>query len=195
VRGLRVILRGPAGGLPAVRGIDFDLGEAEVLGLVGESGCGKSMTALALMGLLPPRAAAVEAGRLSLRGADLLSLPARWKRAPGGHRLAMIFQDPATALDPVFRVGGQIAAAVRRTRGAAAGEARRVAMDALERVGFEDAETTARAYPHQLSGGMRQLVMIAMAMAVQPPRSTSPPSPSCCSTCWKCRNDSAPAFC
>jgi len=168
VRGLRVILRGPAGALPAVRGIDFDLGEAEVLGLVGESGCGKSMTALALMGLLPPRAASVEAGRLWLRGVDLRSRPARRARAPDGHRLAMIFQDPATALDPVFRVGGQIAAAVRRTRGASAGEAHRVALDALEKVGFDDAETTARAYPHQLSGGMRQLVMIAMAMAVQP---------------------------
>jgi oligopeptide/dipeptide ABC transporter ATP-binding protein len=158
--------------LTAVREVSFAIAPGEVLGLVGESGSGKSVTSLALMGLLPPQART--SGRAEFAEADgppvdLLSAPAEQLRALRGSRIAMIFQEPMTALNPVMRVGDQVAEAVLahhpRTSKSEAG---RRAVEALREVALPDPEKNARDYPHQLSGGMRQRVMIAMAIVNRP---------------------------
>ncbi|WP_371731886.1 ABC transporter ATP-binding protein [Thermaerobacter sp. PB12/4term] len=165
VRGLEVTFPTPAGPARAVGGIDFDLYAGEVLGLVGESGSGKSVTALALMGLLPPGAQV--RGEVLFNGQNLLAQPeAQWRRVRG-QEMAMIFQEPMTSLNPVMTVGAQIAESLV-LHGTPAGTARRRAVELLERVGIPEPERRARQYPHQLSGGMRQRVMIAMAMACRP---------------------------
>ncbi|EKP94130.1 ABC transporter ATP-binding protein [Thermaerobacter subterraneus] len=165
VRGLEVTFPTPAGPARAVGGIDFDLYAGEVLGLVGESGSGKSVTALALMGLLPPGAQV--RGEVLLNGKNLLAQPeSHWRRVRG-QEMAMIFQEPMTSLNPVMTVGAQIAEALI-LHGTPAGAARRRAVELLERAGIPEPERRALQYPHQLSGGMRQRVMIAMAMACRP---------------------------
>jgi oligopeptide/dipeptide ABC transporter ATP-binding protein len=153
--------------VPVVRGVSFSLRRGEVVGLVGESGSGKTMTALALLRLLPP-AARISSGSVRLEGEELLDLPeARLRRVRGG-RIAMVFQEPMTALNPVYTIGFQIAEAVRAhrrlSRAAARAEARRL----LERVAVADAASRLDDYPHQLSGGQRQRAMIAMALASGP---------------------------
>jgi peptide/nickel transport system ATP-binding protein len=151
----------------ALDGVSFGLDRGRVLGLVGESGSGKTMTALCLMRLLPP-AARILGGRVLFDGRDLLALPEREMRAVRGAGLAMIFQEPMTALNPVLTVGRQIAEAValHRPLGRRAAWERAVAL--LGEVGFPDPEHRARDYPHQLSGGMRQRAMIAMAISCEP---------------------------
>ncbi len=157
--------------LPAVRGLSFAIAPGEVLGLVGESGSGKSVTALAIMGLLPP--AAMVAGEITLQNGDgvaarLTSLPAEQLRQLRGSRVAMIFQEPMTALNPVMRVGDQIAEAVLAHRRVPKAEAWRRAVEGMRDVAIPEPEERARSYPHQLSGGMRQRVMIAMAIVNRP---------------------------
>jgi peptide/nickel transport system ATP-binding protein len=163
---LTVTLGDGRGRVRVLDGVSFALGRGETLGMVGESGCGKSMTALALMGLLP--AGAHAGGRLLFDGIDLLDLTAAEQRALRGRRLAMIFQEPMTALNPVVPVGVQIAETliVHERVGAAAAEAR--AVELLDRVGIAAPAARAHAFPHQMSGGMRQRVMIAMAIACRP---------------------------
>ena len=150
----------------AVRGIDFSLDSGGTLGIVGESGCGKSITALALMGLLPDGAQA--GGRVELEGRELLALPDREMRHIRGRRVAMIFQEPMTSLNPVHRVGKQIAEAMALHRGLKGAEARRQVIQLLARVGLPEPETRVEAFPHELSGGQRQRVMIAMALSCEP---------------------------
>lgn len=151
-----------------VDGISFDIREGEIVGLVGESGCGKSVTAMALMGLLPPGVTKITSHSIKLAGEELNTLgPKAWEKVRG-RRVSMIFQEPATALDPVFTIGGQISRVIRRVRRCNRSQAWDKALSALEDGGFPDPEQVARAYPHQLSGGMRQLAMIAMAVATEP---------------------------
>ena len=151
-----------------VSGVSFSIGEGEVLGLVGESGCGKSMTSLAIMGLLPDPGPRVRTGRIELDGVDVTNL-APWQRVEAGHgNIAMIFQEPMTSLNPVLRIDEQIAEAVRVHDGLSGAAARERARELLEMVRIPDAALQMAAYPHQLSGGMRQRVMIAIALACRP---------------------------
>ncbi|MFO0981801.1 MAG: ABC transporter ATP-binding protein [Planctomycetota bacterium] len=150
-----------------VDGISFAIGRGETLCLVGESGCGKSMTALALMQLVPAPAR-ITAGVVRYDGRDLTSMDAAELRRIRGNRIAMIFQEPMTALNPVFSIGHQIDEVLRVHQRKRASVARADTVALLRRVGIADAEARARQYPHQLSGGMKQRVMIAMALACRP---------------------------
>jgi peptide/nickel transport system ATP-binding protein len=161
----------PKAAAPAVRGLSFSIAPGEVLGLVGESGSGKSITSLAIMGLLPP--AAVVTGEITFQNGDgtplhLTTLPSDQLRQLRGSRMAMIFQEPMTALNPVMRVGEQIAEAVLAHHRVSKAEAWRRAVEGMRDVAIADADERARSYPHQLSGGMRQRVMIAMAIVNRP---------------------------
>ncbi len=168
VRDLTVSLGSDAAPVDIVAGVSFGIEKGEILGLVGESGCGKSITSLAIMGLLPRPGPRIRAGHVVLAGTDVTQLEP-WQRAEAGHgRIAMIFQEPMTSLNPVRRIGDQIAEAVRvhdRISGAAA-LAR--ARELLELVRIPDAAVQLSAYPHQLSGGQRQRIMIAIALACRP---------------------------
>ena len=162
-----VVSVGPSGDLlDIVNGVSFAIGPGEILALVGESGCGKSMTSLAVMGLLPKPDARVRRGRIALDGADVTEATPyeRVRRGHGG--IAMVFQEPMTSLNPVMRIGEQIAEAVR-VHDPDADEAVRV-RELLDLVRIPDAALQIRAYPHELSGGMRQRVMIAVALACRP---------------------------
>ena len=154
------------GSVPAVHGVSFALSRGRRTGLIGESGSGKTLTALAIMGLLPDGLAA--SGVAMYRGEDLLTLPDGRLCELRGDRLAMVFQEPMTALNPVMRVGEQVAEPLRVHRGLSRAAALREAARLLERVQVPDAAEKLRAYPHQLSGGQRQRAMIAMAMACSP---------------------------
>jgi peptide/nickel transport system ATP-binding protein len=162
-----VNLRVRFGALPVVDGVSFTLNSGEVLGIVGESGSGKSVSALALMRLLPKQAT-ITADRLTFMGEDLLSASERRYEGLRGASMAMIFQEPMTALNPVLTIGSQIMETVRRHTGADRRQARARALDALKRVGIPAADQRIDEYPHQMSGGMRQRVMIAMALACTP---------------------------
>jgi peptide/nickel transport system ATP-binding protein len=155
--------RGPA---QAVRKVSFALKRGGTLGLVGESGCGKSITALALMGLLPE--SAVVSGSIKLDGRELVGLPDADYCTLRGNRISMIFQEPMTALNPMHTVGRQIAEPLRRHKGFSGAAARKEAIALLDRVGLPDAARRVDAYPHQFSGGQRQRVTIAIALACQP---------------------------
>ena len=155
--------RGPA---EAVRGVSFTLGRGETLGLVGESGCGKSITALALMGLLPD--SAVVGGSIRFDGRELAGLADRDYCKLRGNRVSMIFQEPMTALNPMHTIGDQVAEPLRQHTDCSAADAREQAIALLDRVGLPDATKRVDAYPHQFSGGQRQRVTIAMALACQP---------------------------
>jgi peptide/nickel transport system ATP-binding protein len=166
VENLRVGLSTSRGLADAVRGVSFSLERGETLGLVGESGCGKSITAMALMGLLPDRAIAT--GSIRLDGVELVGLPEPEYCKLRGNRLGMIFQEPMTALNPMHTVGRQVAEPLLRHKGYSAADARKEAIALLDRVGLPDAAKRVDAYPHQFSGGQRQRVTIAMALACQP---------------------------
>lgn len=168
VRGLGVELRVRDAFRPLVGDLDFSLPAGKITGLAGASGSGKTLTALALMGLADPRTFRVRCERLTIAGEDLDTRSDHAMQAARGRRLAMVFQDPATALDPVFTVGHQLRRAIARLPGVDRGAARARAVQALAEVGFPDPEGLFRRYPHELSGGMRQLVVIAMAQAVRP---------------------------
>jgi oligopeptide/dipeptide ABC transporter ATP-binding protein len=166
VADLRVRFPVRGGAREVVAGIGYTIGEGRTLGVVGESGCGKSMTALALMGLVPPPGSSE--GTLSFDGRDLnAQSPEEWRRTRGG-QVAMIFQEPMTALNPVMPVGHQIAEVMMLHRGMSWAEGEQHAVTMLEAVGINSPAERARAYPHQLSGGMRQRAMIAMALAGEP---------------------------
>ena len=153
--------------LTAVDGLTFSVEAGATVGLVGESGCGKSVTSLAVMGLLPRRGATVT-GRVLFDGDDLLELDPQEMRALRGRELAMVFQDPQTSLNPVLTIGRQVTEVLERHRGMNRREADVEAADLLDRVGIPDPVSRLKSYPHQLSGGMRQRAMIAMALACQP---------------------------
>jgi ABC-type dipeptide/oligopeptide/nickel transport system ATPase component len=155
------------GGARVVDGVDFELTAAETLGLVGESGSGKTMTALALLRLLPPGARIV-AGRITLAGEDLVAASDARVRALRGGVIAMVFQDPMTALNPVLTIGTQLERVIARHRRLSGRPARDVAVAALARVGIAAPEQRLHEPPHRLSGGMRQRVAIAMALACEP---------------------------
>jgi peptide/nickel transport system ATP-binding protein len=155
------------GTLRAVRGIDFQVERGEMLCLVGESGCGKSMTSLALMGLLPRRATR-RAARLVFDGIDLQALDERAMAKLRGNRIAMIFQEPMTSLNPSYTLGNQLCEALRQHRKVSGAQARDRAVYLLERAGIANAAERLGQYPHQLSGGLRQRVMIAMALMCEP---------------------------
>jgi peptide/nickel transport system ATP-binding protein len=166
VRDLRVALPTNRGATEIVRGLSFDLNKGETLGIVGESGCGKSMTALALMGLLPE--GAETAGEVSYQGENLLRASEKRLCDLRGNRLAMIFQEPMTSLNPLHRIGDQVAEPLTLHAGLSRRQAKERAVELLDRVGIPDPRSRLDAYPHQLSGGQRQRVMIAMALACGP---------------------------
>jgi oligopeptide/dipeptide ABC transporter ATP-binding protein len=151
-----------------VDGVSFSLTRGETLALVGESGCGKSLTSLSLLRLVPPPGRIEPQSRIRLGGVDVLALEGEALRQIRGRRIGMIFQDPMTSLNPVFRAGDQIAEAVRAHFPVSRREAAERALVLLKEVGIPDPASRARAYPHQLSGGMRQRVMIAIALAAEP---------------------------
>jgi oligopeptide/dipeptide ABC transporter ATP-binding protein len=152
---------------PAAHGVSFDLAPGEVLGVVGESGCGKSVTALSILRLVPEPPARVQ-GQILFRGADLRSLPEREMRKVRGGQIAMVFQDPLSSLNPVMTVGYQVAEAIALHQHVPMKVAWDRAVEMLDRVRIPDAEARAHSYPHQVSGGQRQRVMIAMAFACNP---------------------------
>ncbi|WP_326550012.1 ABC transporter ATP-binding protein [Micromonospora sp. NBC_01813] len=152
----------------AVDGVSFSVDAGEVTGLVGESGCGKSVTSLAIMGLLPPGKGVQVRGKADFDGTDLLQLGSRALRDVRGRDVAMIFQDPLSSLNPVVPIGVQVTEVLVRHRGMRGEPARKEAADLLDRVGIPDPTRRLKEYPHQLSGGMRQRALIAMAVACRP---------------------------
>jgi peptide/nickel transport system ATP-binding protein len=167
VTGLSVDIPTPGGMLHAVRGIDFHVARGETLCIVGESGCGKSMTALAMMGLLP-KSAQRSVGRLHFDGMDLTTATPKAVNALRGARMAMIFQEPMTSLNPSYTIGEQMTEGLRRHQGADRQTATNRAIALLGKVGIANAGERLGQYPHQLSGGLRQRVMIAMALMCGP---------------------------
>ena len=158
----------PAGFVSAVDDVSFGIRRGEVLGLVGESGCGKSATALTLLRLLPRPPAVIKGGQVFFHGQNLLTLPVAELRKIRGAKIGLIFQEPMTALSPLHRIGDQLVEALMLHRHIPIHEARAVGLDWLRRVRMPDAEQRMRDYPHHLSGGMRQRVMLAMTMMLEP---------------------------
>ena len=168
IRDLTVLFTGPDGVARAVDGVDLTVEEGETVGLVGESGCGKSVTAAAVLRLVDPPGHIAHGSSIRLEGRDLLALGAKEIRAVRGNHVALVFQEPLSALDPVLRIGAQIAEAIRAHEHVSRSTARWRAVEMLTAVGIPDAARHAAAYPHQLSGGMRQRALIAMALACHP---------------------------
>jgi oligopeptide/dipeptide ABC transporter ATP-binding protein len=167
VRDLRVEIATRRGVVHAVDGATFALNRGDALGLVGESGCGKTMTLRAILGLLPPGARIVS-GQVLLDGSDLVGVSPEQMQDVRGSKVSMIFQEPMTALNPVMRLGEQIAEGPSAHLGQSRRQAYQTAIDLMRLVGIPDAERRARSYPHELSGGMRQRIMIAIALACRP---------------------------
>jgi len=168
VRGLRTYFDTEDGVVKAVDGVSFRIGLRRTFALVGESGCGKSVTALTILRVLPVPPARVAGGAVELEGRNLLGLSERGMRDVRGGQISMIFQEPMTSLNPVFTCGNQIVEAIRLHRSVSGSEARRLAIDMLAKVGIPDPVQRFGEYPHQLSGGMRQRVMIGMALSCDP---------------------------
>ena len=168
VRNLHTHFFGREGVVHAVDGVDFDVDRGKTLGIVGESGCGKSVTALSIMGLIPRPPARIVEGSITFEGRDLTELSERELEDVRGHEIAMIFQDPMTSLNPTLKIGTQLTESLRRHLRMSKGEARRRAVELLEEVHIPNAEQRLDDYPHRYSGGMRQRVMIAMAIACNP---------------------------
>ncbi|WP_336713741.1 ABC transporter ATP-binding protein [Arthrobacter sp. USHLN218] len=167
VEGLNVDLRTPRGTVRAVDNVGFEARAGQTLALLGESGCGKSMTAKAVAGLLDP-IADVDGGEILLNGTDLARLSPKQRRKFAGPELGIVFQDALTALNPVYPVGAQLGEAFRIHHGLSTKEAKAKAVDLMRRVGIPEPEARVNAYPHQFSGGMRQRILIAMAVALNP---------------------------
>jgi len=157
-----------AGVARAVDGVSLTIPRAKTTALVGESGCGKSVTALSILRLIPTPPGKIVEGAIWFEGMNLVSEPEQRLRAIRGNGISMIFQEPMTSLNPVFRVGNQVAAAIRLHRGMSKRQALETTVDLFRKVGIPAPETRVKEYPHQMSGGMRQRVMIAMALACQP---------------------------
>jgi oligopeptide/dipeptide ABC transporter ATP-binding protein len=168
IRDLCVSFATDEGAVRAVDRVSLSIGRGEVLGLVGESGCGKSVTALSILRLIPSPPGRIDSGCVRFHGRDLLAMPARELSAVRGQAIGMIFQEPMAALSPLHRVGAQLAEALRLHRAIGRREAWDTAAQWLRRVGIPDAEEKLHAYPHQLSGGMAQRVMIAIALMLRP---------------------------
>ncbi len=166
VNNLQIGLQTQRGPAQAVRGISFSLERGETLGIVGESGCGKSITVMSLMGLLPSTAKV--SGSIKLDGQELVGLPEKKMCEIRGNRIGMIFQEPMTALNPVHTIARQVGEPLRLHRGLTKEQARKEALNLLERVGIPDAASRLDAYPHQFSGGQRQRIGIAMATHAAP---------------------------
>ena len=168
VRNLKTWFRTDAGEAHAVDGVSFELEAGKTLALVGESGCGKSMTALSILRLVPDPPGRIVGGKILFDGKDLVQLPEREMRAIRGNAISMIFQEPMTSLNPVFRIGRQIGAVLMLHQNLSKREAHKAAIDLLQQVGIPSPDSRVDDYPHQMSGGMRQRVMIAMALACNP---------------------------
>jgi oligopeptide/dipeptide ABC transporter, ATP-binding protein, C-terminal domain len=167
IKDLRTVFDTAHGRISAVDGVTLGLNSGDTLGIVGESGCGKTMLALSIMRLIPANGKIVN-GEILFSGQDLLKLSAEEMRKKRGSEIAMVFQEPMTSLNPVLRVGEQIAEAIRLHQKLPAQESLALSIEQLREVGISDPEKIVRGYPHQLSGGMRQRVMIAMAMSCHP---------------------------
>ena len=168
VEDLSVWFETRSGPLPVVDNVSFSINPGDATALVGESGCGKTFTARAILGQLPASGVGIKAAAIEVNGKDIYGLNDSQRRAVLGRDIAMVFQQPATALDPVFTMGQQISAVYRRHVGGSKQHIRKIMLETLESVGFRRAEDIAAAYPYQLSGGMRQLAMIAMATVCKP---------------------------
>ncbi|MGW8442758.1 ABC transporter ATP-binding protein [Paenibacillus sp. S33] len=168
VTNLRTEFKTAAGTIRAVDGVDLSVGKGETLGIVGESGCGKSITSLSIMQLLPKGLGKVVAGEVRFNGENMQDFSERKMRSIRGNEMAMIFQEPMTSLNPVFKIGKQIAESARYHHGVSKHKAKDMAVEMLTKVGIPRPEKVAASYPHELSGGMRQRVMIAMAMVCNP---------------------------
>jgi len=168
VQGLSVWIKTASGKQQIVDNISFSIKAGEATGLVGESGCGKTMTAFAILGMLPAAGATLESVAIEVNGRDISSLSSAQRRSVLGRDIAMIFQQPGTALDPVFTIGQQITAVHRRHNRSKKNKHRQAMLNSLAQVGFDQPDKIAAAYPHELSGGMRQLAMIAMATVCKP---------------------------
>ncbi|MCM3764763.1 ABC transporter ATP-binding protein [Neobacillus niacini] len=168
VKDLRTSFFTPDGEIPAVDGVKFHLKEGEILGIVGESGCGKSVTSLSIMGLVPAQNGKIVGGEILFRNEDLTKVSAKRMREIRGNDIAMIYQEPMSSLNPVFTIGNQLMEAIRTHAKMSKQEALKMAVDILKRVGLPRAEELIHSYPHQLSGGMCQRVMIAMALVCEP---------------------------
>lgn len=168
VRGLKTVFRTRGGEIHAVNSVSFHLNRGEVLGVVGESGSGKSVTMMSLIGLLPSPPAEIRGGEVMLGDQDLLKIGAEDLRHVRGAKIGFVFQDPMTSLNPVFTVGMQIMEPLREHMGMDKARAEARAVELLELVGIPDARSRLQSYPHQFSGGMRQRVMIAIALACDP---------------------------
>ena len=168
VKDLKMYFYTDSGVAKAVDGVTFSLDKGKTLGIVGESGCGKSVTSLSIMRLVDPATGRNEGGSIVFDGQDLLTLPEKEMRKLRGNRISMIFQDPMTSLNPVFTIGDQISESLKLHKGLDKKAARDRAIELLELVGIPEAGKRVDEYPHQLSGGMRQRVMIAMALSGDP---------------------------
>jgi oligopeptide transport system ATP-binding protein len=168
VKNLQVAFYTKDGVVNAVNGISYTINEGDTLGIVGESGCGKSVSALSVLRLLPEPPARIIGGQILFQGADLLSLPINQMHTIRGSQIAMIFQDPMTSLNPVIPIGNQIGEAVQVNLGLNAHDSRQRTIEVLSHVGIPRAQDRLGDYPHQFSGGMRQRVMIAMAISCRP---------------------------
>jgi peptide/nickel transport system ATP-binding protein/oligopeptide transport system ATP-binding protein len=168
VRNLRTQFRTDEGACLAVNGVDFVMRRGETLGLVGESGCGKSVTALSIIRLIPDPPGRIVGGQIIFNGRNLLGLSESRMRSLRGGAISMIFQEPMTSLNPVFRIGDLMSEVIRIHHDVTRAEARDRSVDMLTRVGISDPERRLREYPHEISGGMRQRVMIAMALSSHP---------------------------
>jgi peptide/nickel transport system ATP-binding protein/oligopeptide transport system ATP-binding protein len=164
IQDLHVRFQTYAGVVHAVNGMTFEVKEGEIFGLVGESGCGKSVTGYAALGMVP-HPGEVQQGRILFRGDDLLEASEAEMRQVRGGRIAMIFQDPSASLNPVFTVGNQVTRVIRRHLNVGKAEARRLALEMFDAVGLPDPARVFGSYPHELSGGMKQRIMIAMALS------------------------------
>ena len=168
VKGLCVEFATRTGNVQVLNHLDLHIDQGEALGIVGESGCGKSMTALSIMRLIPVPPGNISAGQITLNGTDLLQLSENKMQDIRGNEISMIFQEPMTSLNPVFTIGNQVSENIRRHQEATRAEAQDKTIQMLQAVGIPAPELRIKQYPHELSGGMRQRVMIAMALSCQP---------------------------